>query len=484
MTPRLFLLLAMLGAAPLARATALPALPSGIASGEAPLTLEEVLDSVRAQHPGMTAARQGVVSAEAELLSAQGGFDTLVKARGVYVPFGYYPQERLDAIIEQPLPVGGSRLFAGYRLGQGKYPAYYGHYETLSGGELRAGFELPLWRNAAIDKRRADIARARLRRDIAGFMLAGERLELQREAAYHYWEWVAAGRQLTVASTQHALAVTRHEQLARRVAQGDIPQLEHTENERVLLEREAELIAARRKLDQTARKLSLYLRDEEGHPLVVPTSRLPDGLPPPDAAFTSELDARMEQALRQRPELRELALQREVFQLDAELARNQAAPAVDLGVSVSRDVGVGPPNLRPTEVQASLTLDLPLQARSARGQRQAAEAKRAAVEAKARLARDKAATEVRDALSALHAAQERVSLARSATEVARRLAKAELSRFEHGATSLLFVNLREQAAADAELKEIKALVDYHRAVIDLLAATATLESRASSAQER
>ncbi|AKJ03351.1 outer membrane protein TolC [Archangium gephyra] len=469
MSPRhghsaLLVLLVVMGTAPRAQAR-----------DEAPLTLEEVLDSVRQQHPGMEAARQGVATAEAELLSAQGGFDTLLKAKGVYVPFSYYPHERLDAVVEQPTPLGGTRLFAGYRLGQGKFPTYYGEYETLSGGELRAGVEIPLWRNRSIDKRRADISKARLRLDIAGFTLVGEQLELQREAAYHYWDWVAAGRQLAIAEAQYALAVTRHEQLARRVAQGDIPQIEHTENERALLEREADRVAARRKLEQTALKLSLSLRDGEGRPVRASDSRLPEGLPLPDDTFQAELDAWLEKALRQRPELRELALQRDVVQLDAELARNQTAPAVDLGISVLRDLGRGPESLRPTELQASLVLDIPLQARGARGQVQAAEAKRAAVDAKARLTRDKVVTEVRDTLSALKAAHERVGLARSAADVARRLAQAELARFEHGATSLLFVNLREQTAADAELKEIKALVDYHRAVVDLLAAAAALE---------
>jgi outer membrane protein TolC len=445
------------------------------ASGEPPLTLEEVLGSVRQQHPGMEAARQGVATAEGELLSAQGGFDTLLKARGVYVPFSYYPNERLEATLEQPIPLGGTRLFAGYRLGQGKFPPYYGEQETLSGGELRAGVEIPLWRNFTLDKRRADLTKARLRLDIASFTLAGEQLELQREAAYHYWDWVAAGRQLAIAEAQYSLAVTRHDQLARRADQGDIPRIEHTENERALLEREADRVAARRKLEQTALKLSLYLRDAEGSPLIVPSSRLPEGLPTPDDTFKAELDAWLEKALSQRPELRELALQREVVQLDTALARNQTAPGVDLGLSVARDLGQGPESLRPTELQASLVLDIPLQFRAARGQLQAAEAKRAAVDAKARLTRDKVITEVRDTLSALRAAHERVGLARSAADVARRLAQAELARFEHGATRLLFVNLREQTAADAELKEIKALVDYHRAVVDLLAAAAALE---------
>ncbi|WNG18973.1 TolC family protein [Cystobacter fuscus] len=449
--------------------------PSTRAASLTPLTLQEVLDSAREHHPGVAAARQGLATADAELLSAEGGFDTLVKAKGTYVPFSYYPHERLDAAIEQPTPLLGTRLFAGYRLGRGDFPVYYGGYETLSEGELRAGLEIPLWRNGTIDKRRASLSQARLRREMAGFTFTGERIELQRQAAYHYWDWVAAGQQLRIAHDQYELAAARHDQLARRAEAGDIPRIEHTENERVLLERDADRIAARRALEKAALKLSLSLRDAQGEPHVVPASRLPDGLPVPETALEDSLDAWLERALRGRPELRELALQRDVLQVDETLARNQAAPAVDLGLSVARDMGAGPANLRPTEFQASLTLDIPLQARAARGQQRAVEAKRAAVEAKTRLARDKIATEVRDAVSALRAAHERVGLARNAAEVARRLARAELTRFEQGATHLLVVNQREQAAADAELKEVKALMDYHHAVVDLLAATATLE---------
>ena len=441
----------------------------------APLSLEEVLGSTREHHPRVDAAQRGVDAAEAEVLSAEGGFDPLVRARGLAIPFSYYPHERLEAAIEQPTPLWGLRLFAGYRLGQGDFPVYYGQYETLSGGELHAGLALPLWRDGAIDKRRAGLSQARLRQRIAAFELAGERLGVQRQAAYHYWDWVAAGRQLSIATAQHALAVARREQLARRVAAGDIPRIEHTENERVLLARDADRVAARRALEQAALKLSLYLRDARGEPQIVSSARLPDGLPIPEAALEAGLEEWLEQALHRRPELRGLELRREVLQVDAELARNQAAPAVDLGLRVARDVGQGPANLRPTELQASLTLDIPLFAREARGQRRAAEARQAAVDARARLARDEIVTEVRDTLSALRAAYERVGLAQSAAEVARQLARAEYIRFEHGDTSLLVVNQREQAAVEAELVEVKALVEYQRAMVGLLAATVALE---------
>ena len=121
---------------------------------------------------------------------------------------------------------------------------------------------------------------------------------------------------------------------------GDIPQIEHTENERVLLGRDADRIAARRALERATLKLSLFLRDARGEPQVVSPARLPSGFPVPAALMEEGMERWLEQALRRRPELRGLDLRREVLEVDVALARNLAAPAVDLGLRVARDVGV------------------------------------------------------------------------------------------------------------------------------------------------
>ncbi|HSP80419.1 MAG TPA: hypothetical protein VLQ93_17945, partial [Myxococcaceae bacterium] len=51
-----------------------PRLVATLSVEATPLTLEEVLESVRAHHPKVMAARQGIAQAEAELLAAEGGF--------------------------------------------------------------------------------------------------------------------------------------------------------------------------------------------------------------------------------------------------------------------------------------------------------------------------------------------------------------------------------------------------------------------------
>jgi outer membrane protein, heavy metal efflux system len=71
--------------------------------------------------------------------------------------------------------------------------------------------------------------------------------------------------------------------------------------------------------------------------------------------------------------------------------------------------------------------------------------------------------EIRDAASAVRTAHDRANLATDEVKVALDLADAERERFRLGDSTLFTVNLREQAAVDAELREVNAVSDYLRA---------------------
>ena len=73
---------------------------------------------------------------------------------------------------------------------------------------------------------------------------------------------------------------------------------------------------------------------------------------------------------------------------------------------------------------------------------------------------------------AVLAAHERAEVARKAVAVVRELVDAERRRFDLGATTLLFVNIREQQVAEAALDEIDARLAYQKALAELAATTA------------
>lgn len=429
---------------------AMPALAS------TPLTLSEVLSSVKATYPPLFEAEQERAIAEANRLGAEGGFDASWKTRAANQASANPAQPRLESVIEQPTSLWGMTVFGGYRAAGGTMDSRIG-----SPGQVQAGVSLPLLRDGPIDRRRANLSQAEARVTVAEATVEFRRLDSMRQAAIRYWEWVAAGRRRAIMQELLAIAKKRDKDIAETIRLGVVAPIEQQENERTVLQRQSQLVSAERALEQAAIELSLFLRDRNGVPLLPSDARLLGSLPEPQALDPENVAKDHGAALQRRPELRLVSAQLEQAMVELAWAKNQLSPALTLGVTGSRDVaGAGemPPGL-----EASVQLDIPLQTRLPRGRIAGSEATVAQIEQQRRLARDRVQTEIQDALSALEAARKRVQLSRREVAVALKLEAAERERFKLGESTLLIVNLREQATAEAAVREVDALADFQRA---------------------
>lgn len=438
----------------------------------APLELGEVLDSVEAQFPALVAARADRTAAEGERQAAEGAFDPSWKTRATGVPVGGYPQVRVESVIEGATPLWGAQWFAGYRLGIGAFPDYYGERRTWSGGEFRAGVQVPLLRNGATDRRRVTLGRASLGQQASALFEAQQRLELRRVATVRYWEWRAAGARRAVAKALLDQTREREVQLARRATAGEVAAFEREENRRALIQREAAVVQAQRQVEQAALELSLFLRTPDGQPSVPDEARLRPELSSAQAEFPEGT------APEARPDVVRLELQKTQLEWEASFHRNQLLPGLDVGVAVAQDVGNSPGpawnSLGKTELELTATLDVPVLWRAGLGRVKSAEAAVGKADAQLTLARDRARMEVEDARSGFKAAQRRVALAEDEVAAAERLERGERTRFELGESTLLLVNLREQATAEARLRQIDAWLDSHRAGAAMKAALGQL----------
>lgn len=446
------------------------AFPRG-ASASSPLRLREVLDSVRGTHPELERAELKVEAADGRVLSARGGFDPMLSIGTRWLPVGNYRNGQVDALVRQATPILGLGVYGGYRMGWGSYPVYKGDLQTLSGGEVRAGLELPLWKDRSIDERRAEIARARLRRGGADHARDAAQLQLERDAADAYWRWVAAGWSLRVARDLLAIAERRDLGLREQVAAGSIEALQVVDNRRLVLDRRAKVIAAERRFQEASLALSLFARDRRGQPQRFDEDRVPDVLPEPAPVDVDDLEAAVERAIARRPDVAALQAERDAAAVAVRLTRNQRAPKVNLQTFVAKDFGAGPDELAPVEWGAGVVVEVPLPLRAARGEHRVAKAELAGVEAQRRAQRDAIGAQVRTAHVGLRAAHRGVELAREQLEAANELADAERTRLREGSSELVIVNLREIAAAEAALAEIESLADYQRAVADFHVAT-------------
>lgn len=442
--------------------------------GGLPLRLEEVLESVDRHYPPLLIALQDRPLAESDLLSAQGRFDLILRARVDSDQFGYYKNNRFDAGIEQPLVPGGISLFSGWRVGDGTFAPYDGKLDTRSLGELRSGFRIPILRDRAIDPRRADLQKASLGISVANLGIDQQKIVITQAATRRYWDWVAAGRRFAIAMAVLEIATNREKILEETVRAGQLPAIEVTDNKRAILQRQSLVVETQRGLEQAAFELSLYLRDRQGQPLIPGPERIPAAFPTEAEVTPAQMAADLRKALEKRPEIARLSAQREQTEIDARLARNQWLPLVDFVSTFTAEGGSGNVRRGPQELRAGLIFELPFQRRQATARFQAAQARIRQFSERERFARDQVATEVKDAASAVNAAFQRVQVIGDEVQISRELEDAERTRFELGEGTLFILNLRELATAEAAIRQVIAQADYQRAVAQYELATAKL----------
>lgn len=443
------------------------------AEDASPLTLEEVQAAALRAFPGLLSTGQRKQIAEGEYQSAEGGFDTVLKSQNRWSVAGIYENNMHDVVIEQPTGLWGTTFFGGWRRGTGDYPVYEGKSQTAEDGEVRLGVNIPLWRNREIDSRRAKLQQAELGKLIASHEFDQALLDVRRLASLRYWDWVLAGQRLQVAERLLQIAEQRDAGIHARAAAGDIADFEALDNQRAILERRERQVAAQRLLEQSAIQLSLYWRDSDGNPRLPDRELLPDDFPSQEPGLHLDLAQAMLSAQQQRPELKRLHLQKQQTETELALQDNQRAPGVDFSVMGAKDLGYSSQKINRDELYLGLNVDIPLQQRVAGGRAQAAAANLQRLKWDRQLLEDRINNEIKDALSAINAARQRVQLSKQQWQAARQLEQGEQSRFELGDSTLLFVNLREIAHGDAALLAAEAQANLFKAHTDYQAALGT-----------
>jgi len=449
-------------------------IPTPITEPSSELRLQDVIDSVYSSYPLLQVAFNARLIADGELLSSQGGFDLKLKGGGTSGPLGFYKTYRYGTGVSQPLFSGGE-VFGGYKIGRGNFQPWFGERQTNDGGEFSAGFAIPLAQNRQIDARRAALFRATYGRDAVEPDIQTQTIAFVWKASYTYWQWVAAGRNHQIARSLLEIARQRNKGLRKRVDVGDLPRIELTDNQRLIVSRQATLIEAKRKLQQSAIKLSLFLRTPDGLPTVPSEDQLPPAFPEATSVDSDQMDGDIQSALSNRPELVLLELLRMQLDVDLAQARNLYLPMVDAVLYASQDMGGAASSKRdktPFELEASLQVSLPLQRRKARGKIQSIEGKRQQLSVKIGFTQDKIVTEVQQVYAALLAAYDRIAKARQSLELAHTMEEAERRKFDLGDSNLLLVNLRELSTADAAKTVLQTLLDYFQAQADYRAAMA------------
>jgi outer membrane protein TolC len=427
------------------------------------LTLEEVLAWVDRSHPLLKGTEREKMVARGKVLKALGAFEpVLVNDMELerFVPRGALDTRTAgfnDTFLDFRDP-SGIRASAGYRRAVGD--AVIPDLEFGRNNQALLGVFIPLLRGLLVNPDSAELKRSGLADPRAEIQIAQTRQDLFLAAANQYWDWVAAVKLADVQQRAVRVAEDRAKQVEQRAKAGAVAPLDVVEaNQEVQRRREAH-IAATRLVEAEQFKLSMFLWERDA-PSIPPVERAPEfpkqvALPASEQVHEDKLQARSV-----RPEVRAVAIEAKVNNIDLELAKNNLLPSLDAEAAPARIpekfvLGLG--------YRFGVELRIPFLQRRARGEVLEAQGKADQLVLAQKFREQQVMMDVDNALSAIERAKQRIEAASQSLRMARTLEEGERFRFSLGATNVLFVNLRERNSVDSENQWVRALADYHKAL--------------------
>ncbi|MEM7661531.1 MAG: TolC family protein [Pseudomonadota bacterium] len=461
----------------------LPALAQsdGVISGTevaVPLLPDEVLQSSATSFPDILESLAREAAARGDQLAAEGAFDLVFNADGFDRVTGFWTGGVVNTELRQNLRPLGAQVYGGYRISDGTFPIYEDINFTNTGGEFKVGALFSLLRNRSIDQRRFRVEDARLASAQANLEVTLTQVGVQQQVLNAYWRWFAFGNELRIYRDLLKIAQDRAEGLEEQVRRGAQPDIAVTENLQNIIRREILVTEAERNFTVASNALSFFLRDPSGNLIVPGLERLPS---PEQLGSLDDLATIVEtdtsDVLDSRPELRSLRVAMERARNKVQLGENDLRPNLDLNVEVSRDVGAiaeGGESRDSTDTIIGFRFSVPLQRRDARGRLQRAEAELRAAQLRERRTEDQITVELGNILTNLDAALKLANLASGEVSQAEIMVEAERRRFGLGASDFFLVNVREERAADARIRAIRAELNGRLAAASYNAATMNL----------
>jgi len=457
--------------------SALSQTPNSVAGAPAtPLTLADVLQQAEARYPKLLGGEAERRAAREKRRSKTAAFDPSLVSNTETLRYNSSTTRGKESTYTasesgiELLTRSGLKLFAGGRGNTGAVKSPLS--STGTGGEYYIGVKMPLLRGLGINDKLAAERQAILGEPLADQNFAVLRLNTLLQVSLAYWDWAAAGRKRAIAENLVEIARIRADAIRVRAERGDLPLIDVVEADSETVRRDGARIKAERDLQKAALKLGLYLWDGDGDAAPIPRDdRLPLALPVPAPMSAEMVAAARERAVLARPERRGLLVSRDILRVDADLARNDRKPNLDLvfnpGLDTGRN-GIG------DTLKAGIAFSLPLGQREAAGRLGEAQLKIAKLDQEERLLAQQIRTEVNDAVSAAQTSWERYQAAVREVELARRLEQGERDRLLAGEGTLFLVNQRERATAEAEARLVDVQAEAQQAAAFFQAATAQL----------
>ena len=406
-----------------------------------------------------------------------------------------------DSSVAQPVPWGGGTFDISWNNTRRETTNFFSSFNPSYRSSVSANYTQPLLRGFGIDQARQQLAVTRVNRAISDVDLRETITNTLASVRDAYWELVYTVQ--TVAVQRQALELA--EQLVRdnraRVEIGTLAPIDIVQAQSEAAARRQTLAQAEQ--DRQTAEINLKRLIVNGTSDELWTATL-NPVNQPSVSYTPvDVEAAVRVALDQRTDITRARRQRDINNVNVRALRNNTLPALDLvgtyqlqgqgGTRFNR-AGLGgnvltvvpggygdaidqliDTNFPTWTVQLQFSYPIGRSAAEAAYARGRLELQQ--TDAQLRQIELQVATEVTNAALQLRSIQERIEAAIAARELAEQQLEAEETKFEVGTTTSFFVVQAQRDLATAQDAELRAILDYQKALIEFERAQQTSLNR-------
>ena len=422
--------------------------------------------------------------------------------------------------LAQQLPWHGGSVRLSFDNARSTSENVFNLLDPQTNAKLSLEITQPLFRGRKIDLPRRNIKVANKRLDISDSLFRQRIIQVITAVQHAYWDLVFARRDEEIKRESVRLALTQLESNQRAVEKGTVAPLDVI-SARVEVERRTdEAEAALETLHRAENSLKELLL-EPGNSDAWNSALLPVEQLEIEGAIVMQFDEAMRLALANRSEIEQYRLRGELNEIDIEYFHDRTKPQIDLiagyttmGLAgkerdsvnpitsgnqllfdrvnqLSQVAGLPPLSPLPTEsvpgkfiggygqalsnlsgneyrgFRFGVSISLPFGNRTAKAELGRALAEGRKIETERQQIVQAIEVEVRNALQAIETARRRVEAARNSRLDAEQQCDGEKRRFDAGLSTNFLVLDRQNALSAARGREMKAIADYKKAVVEL-----------------
>lgn len=427
------------------------------------LYADDFIQMVRNNHPLAKQAQIGIQKADADLLSAKGGFDPMIgmdASRKTFDGRNYYfytnPEIKIPTWI-------GADIKAGIENNGGQLLSS----EVSAGQTSYLGITLPVAKGLLLDKRRATLQQARILREQSEQEQLNALNNLLFDAYQTYWQWTGRYQLYRIYSRFVTIAQDRLRLVKIGFDNGERASIDTVEaltqvQQFQLFQNEA-LLA----LTNSTLELSNYLWDEKDGVFLLPPQYVPDTISFSRYMVVPDESAIIQQALTGNPQLRIYDFKLNALEIDRKLKRQNILPSVDLkanllnkGYNVFKGWNSA---LFQNNYVWGIDFKLPIFIREGRGEYKKSVLKIRETNYELSLKRRETENKLKTYLNETRQLQQQVIISEQAYKNFQTILTAEYFKFRNGESSLFLINTRENKVIETAEKLISLRIKYLKA---------------------